>query len=433
MMSQTNLGNAMTIINNTARRLVHSEALVAWAETRRLVLNVMKPNKQFRQRQISAILLMMMMCWASQSSAQPTRAEMWISDMPVDAGAQAVLIAKASETQNKTLHQKIVGVCRTINASSATIAPEAAAAAADYMYRYQHVDGFGADATIRVVQPPMHGVLRFSSQSGDDKYRTYEYVPLVNHTYDPVEDSFVMQVESNGVKVTVRYYLNIQEPDESFYEYCSKDVWKISATTPNGTPIFSNEDTAASSASTYTPMPFPLISNYSNTAYPNLTYSFTNLPGTAVGQTTGVGTAANILLDINAAGRGWFMDSTPLSNDDYLPTSNPNEWIAKAGSAAADKMDLLSVLLHEYGHALGFEHSSDPHDFMGTSLTAGVRRLPTADEMQLMANLIGEIRTQNQRHSALDAESRTSFNEIAGLARNDKLLNDKLYSSRRLG
>ena len=121
--------------------------------------------------------------------------------------------------------------------------------------------------------------------------------------------------------------------------------------------------------------------------YPNLTYTFTNLPGTALGetkstQTTGEGTAANILLDINAAGRGWFMDSTPLSNDEYLPTSNPNEWSAKAGSAAADKMDLLSVLLHEYGHALGFEHSSDPHDFMGASLTAGVRRLPTADEMQ---------------------------------------------------
>ena len=91
-------------------------------------------------------------------------------------------------------------------------------------------------------------------------------------------------------------------------------------------------------------------------------------------------------------------------------------------------MDLLSVLLHEYGHALGFEHSSDPHDFMGASLTAGVRRLSTADEMQLMANLVGEIRAQNQRHSALDAESRTSFDEIAGLVRNDKL-----YSSRRLG
>jgi predicted Zn-dependent protease len=31
-------------------------------------------------------------------------------------------------------------------------------------------------------------------------------------------------------------------------------------------------------------------------------------------------------------------------------------------------MDMLSVLLHEYGHALGLEHSADAHDFMGTTL-----------------------------------------------------------------
>jgi predicted Zn-dependent protease len=41
-------------------------------------------------------------------------------------------------------------------------------------------------------------------------------------------------------------------------------------------------------------------------------------------------------------------------------------------------MDMLSVLLHEYGHALGLEHSQDTHDFMGATLTPGVRRLPSA-------------------------------------------------------
>ena len=73
-MLQTNFGNAMTIINNTAHSLVLNAALVAWAETRRLVPNAMKPNKPFRKHQISSILFMMVMCWASQSSAQPTRA-----------------------------------------------------------------------------------------------------------------------------------------------------------------------------------------------------------------------------------------------------------------------------------------------------------------------------------------------------------------------
>ena len=77
---------------------------------------------------------------------------------------------------------------------------------------------------------------------------------------------------------------------------------------------------------------------------------FTDLPATALGQTTGEGTSAQITLDQNAAGHGWYTEPTALdSSDDYLPTSNPEVWQAKAASAAAGKMDMLSVLLHEYG------------------------------------------------------------------------------------
>jgi VCBS repeat-containing protein len=116
--------------------------------------------------------------------------------------------------------------------------------------------------------------------------------------------------------------------------------------------------------------------------------AFADLAGAALGQTD----AAGITLDTNASGYGWFIDTTPADNSEFLPTSNPNEWVAKAGSAAAGKMDMLSVLLHEYGHALGINHSADPNDFMGTTLTAGVRRLPTADEMALMQNLVAQAK-----------------------------------------
>ena len=120
----------------------------------------------------------------------------------------------------------------------------------------------------------------------------------------------------------------------------------------------------------------------------NGSLNIADLPNAAVGQTTG----STVTLDTNAAGYNWFIDTTPTDNSEYLPTSNPNEWVAKAGSAAAGKMDMLSVLLHEYGHALGINHSADPNDFMGTTLTAGVRRLPSAAEMALMQGLVAEAK-----------------------------------------
>jgi hypothetical protein len=122
---------------------------------------------------------------------------------------------------------------------------------------------------------------------------------------------------------------------------------------------------------------------------------FTDLASTAVGETTGQGLNAQITLDTNAAGHGWYIDPTPLDNsDDYLPTSNPDVWQAKAGSEAAGKMDMLSVLLHEYGHALGLEHSGNGADFMAASLQPGVRKLPSSDELALMSQLVAQLKAE---------------------------------------
>lgn len=118
--------------------------------------------------------------------------------------------------------------------------------------------------------------------------------------------------------------------------------------------------------------------------------TFADLAGAAIGQTNTDG----IILDSNAAGYNWFIDTTPADNSEFLPTSNPNEWVAKAGSAAAGKMDMLSVLLHEYGHALGIDHSADSHDYMATTLTAGVRRMPSAAELALMQQLVGQAKAE---------------------------------------
>lgn len=129
-------------------------------------------------------------------------------------------------------------------------------------------------------------------------------------------------------------------------------------------------------------------SNY-NFGLPGVSISFTNLYGGALGQTTGT----TITLDDNAAGWGWFIDATPGQNEEFLPTADPTVWKAKPGSEAEGRMDMLSVLLHEYGHVLGLDHSADSHDYMAATLQPGERRTLSADDQLALMPLTGYFPT----------------------------------------
>lgn len=148
--------------------------------------------------------------------------------------------------------------------------------------------------------------------------------------------------------LTLRYYLTVLNKTEEQRIYNSKDLpfkelcgkshnrWRISALDESSFIAWSKDDLFAWQRSANLSA---LIANAQQT----LT-GFTDLPATALGQTTGEGANAAITLDTNAAGHGWYVDPTPLDNtDDYLPTSNNRVWQAKAGSDAAGKMDMLSV------------------------------------------------------------------------------------------
>jgi hypothetical protein len=80
------------------------------------------------------------------------------------------------------------------------------------------------------------------------------------------------------------------------------------------------------------------------------------LPGTELGAQSG----EQIWISPNAAGWGW---STGV------------------GRPAASRMDLVSVISHELGHVLGLPDIANPHDVMGETLAAGVRRLPTVRDV----------------------------------------------------
>ncbi|TVS20962.1 MAG: hypothetical protein EA424_01310, partial [Planctomycetaceae bacterium] len=101
----------------------------------------------------------------------------------------------------------------------------------------------------------------------------------------------------------------------------------------------------------------------------SVTFQIADLPGTLLGQTLGT----TILIDRNAAGFGWFVDRTPWDNEEYSGLSATGGLLAVPGSPADQRMDLLTVVMHELGHVLGYEHNDT--GLMQPTLAPGVRYL----------------------------------------------------------
>ena len=68
----------------------------------------------------------------------------------------------------------------------------------------------------------------------------------------------------------------------------------------------------------------------------------------------GVFKAGTILIDHDANGVGWFIDSTPLDNSEFV-AQNPDTYLLSATKSEAEgKYDLLTTVLHEMAHLYGF-------------------------------------------------------------------------------
>ena len=107
-----------------------------------------------------------------------------------------------------------------------------------------------------------------------------------------------------------------------------------------------------------------------------------DLSGDLLGFTSG----NRVLIDADAAGHGWFVDRTPWDDVEFNSTGS-GDLVAAPGTPAG-RMDLLTVITHEYGHVLGFDH--DDAGVMDTTLPVGVRRL--VDEM---ADSLGDELDEN--------------------------------------
>ncbi|HWH22778.1 MAG TPA: hypothetical protein VNT25_05740, partial [Allosphingosinicella sp.] len=94
------------------------------------------------------------------------------------------------------------------------------------------------------------------------------------------------------------------------------------------------------------------------------------------GRNMGYSSTGAVTLDDDAAGWGWFIDATPLDDSEFAGAGG--ELTASAGPAHG-RMDLLTTIMHELGHQIGFEDSYNPADagtLMFGYLLPGERHLP---------------------------------------------------------
>ena len=100
-----------------------------------------------------------------------------------------------------------------------------------------------------------------------------------------------------------------------------------------------------------------------------------DLPSGLLGEEAG----KTIFIDRKAAGYGWFVDPTPADDLEFANLLAPHTLAAQKNSPAVQRVDLLTTVMHEMGHVLGYGDRAAADDLMSATLSPGVRRTLAVD------------------------------------------------------
>jgi hypothetical protein len=263
-----------------------------------------------------------------------------------------------------------------------------------------------------------------SSQIGIDQTSSTQTNPSQIISFKPVDslasiDSFRNWNQLNPIKITFPSLVTFQQ--------------FIGSNSPNHDDASNYLSQLQSTLPTYWNIPADL----------NLNFEISNLPTGQLAEATITGydqlgrpNTATITIDDDANGVGWFLDTTPQDNNEFTGTDTYLQ--ATPNSQASDKYDLLTAILHEMGHTLGFINgynqfnrnikgrqfytdpthsytlSSDlshldntlyPNDLLNTNLKPGIRKLPSTMDWAIInainsgvANGVSSVGTVNPAH-----------------------------------
>jgi hypothetical protein len=93
--------------------------------------------------------------------------------------------------------------------------------------------------------------------------------------------------------------------------------------------------------------------------------------------------ADQVTISPDAAGHGWFVDPTPLQDEEFA-AGGPGGVLTALPGAAAGLEDLETAVLHEMGHLAGLpdvDNATHPGDLMDAFLCVGVRETQALDQI----------------------------------------------------